>query len=131
MRKRREVIGSSRTLNLVRKRDKASIHQESQTSCERGKEYYSKFSCKRNKVAKSSRTLGLVQERIRVLIHENFKPHAKEERNIKVLKLFRISRIREFELQSPSENSKPYTEQGQNIRYHRYEKFRMNQVTHF
>ena len=36
----REVIGSSRTLNLVRKRGKASIHQESQTSCRRGKEHH-------------------------------------------------------------------------------------------
>ena len=45
--------------------------------------------------------------------------------------LLRISSGREFKLQSPSENSKPCAEQGQNIMYHRYEKFRMIQVTHF
>ena len=42
-----------------------------------------------------------------------------------------ISGEREFEVQNPSENSKPCTEQGQNIKYHRYGKFRMSQVTHF
>ena len=45
--------------------------------------------------------------------------------------LLRISDGREFELQSSSENSKPCTEQGQNIRYHHCEKFKMSQVTHF
>ena len=40
--KKREVIGSSKTLNLMQKRGKASIHRESQTSYGRGREYYSK-----------------------------------------------------------------------------------------
>ena len=100
VRKKREAIRSSRTLNLVRKRGRASTRHEFQTSCEREREYYSK-------------------------------PRAKEERKFKVLKLFQISGRREFELQSPSENSKPCTEQGQNIRYHRCGKFKMSQVTHF
>ena len=46
-------------------------------------------------------------------------------------KQLQISGGREFEVQNPSENSKPCTEQGQNIKYHRYGKFRMSQVTHF
>ena len=129
MRKRRKVIGSSRTLNFMWKRGRVSIHRESQTSCGRGREYYSKVSYKK-KVTRSSRTLGLVRERIRVLIHENSKPCAKEEKNIKVLKLLRISGKKEFKLQSSLENSKPCMKQGQNIRYHCCEKFRMDQVIH-
>ena len=61
---------------------------------------------------------------------KNFEPHAKGE-NEYLLKLPRISGEREFELRSPLENSKPCTEQRQNIRYHRYGKFRMSQVTYF
>ena len=85
----------------------------------------------KKKVIGSPRTLGLVWKRIRVLIHENFDPRAEKKRNIKVLKLLRISGEREFELQSSSENSKPCIERGQNIRYHCCEKFRMSQITHF
>ena len=137
VRKRREVIWSSKTLNLVWKRGKASIHRESQTSYERGMKHYfesrteekrsyrviknSKPRAKEGQSINLSRILNLVRKRKGILS----KPRAKEERNIKVLKLFRISGRREFELQSPSENSKLYTKQGQNIRYHCYGKFRM------
>ena len=61
---------------------------------------------------------------------KNFE-HCTEEEKEYLLKLPRISGGREFELRSPLENSKPCKEQGQNIRYHRYGKFRMSQVTHF
>ena len=40
MRKSEEVTRSSRTLNLMRKRGRALIHQESRTSCGGGREHY-------------------------------------------------------------------------------------------
>ena len=82
--KRREVIKSSKILNLVQKRGKASTRQESQTSCETEREYYSKPRAKeernitsnlvrkRKEVIGSSKTLNLVQKRVRVLIYEEF-----------------------------------------------------------
>ena len=110
-----QSINSSRIPNLVRKRKGILLQDRVQ----------------KKEVTRSPRTLGLVRKGIRVLIHENSKPRAKEERNIKVFKLLRISGRREFELQSSSENSKPCTKQGQSIRYHRYGKVKMSQVTHF
>ena len=79
IRKRREVIWSSITLNLIRKRDRASIHQESQTSCERGKEYHfeSRAEEKRSyKTTKNSRPRA--KEDQSILIHE-------EKKNIKII----------------------------------------------
>ena len=61
MRKGRKVIGSLRTLNLMRKRGRASIHRESQTSCGRERKYRIK-----RKVTRSSKTLNLVRKKVRV-----------------------------------------------------------------
>ena len=52
--KKREVRGSSRTLNLMRKKGRASICQESQTSCGRGREYYPNLVRKRKGTSKFS-----------------------------------------------------------------------------
>ena len=104
VRKRREVIGSSRTLNLMRKRGRASIHRESQTSCEREREYYSKVSYRRKKgVSRSSGTQNLVRKKVRVLIHEEFQTLYERGKEYQISQLLRISGGREFELQSSSE----------------------------
>ena len=118
VRKRKEVIKSSRTLNLVRKRGKASIDREFRTSCGRGREHYFKSRAKEWRNHK---------------IIKNHKPQVEEDQSInswefqtscglgkehQTSQLLRISDGREFELQSLSENFKPCTEQGQNIRYH-------------
>ena len=72
-----------------------------------------------------------MRKKVRVLIHEEFQTSCERGKEYQSSQLPRISGGREFELQNSSENSKPCMEQGQNIRYHRCEKFRMSQVTHF
>ena len=64
-----QSINLSRILNLVRKRKGILLQGLVQ----------------KKEVTRSPRTLGLVRKRIRVLIHETSKPHAKEERNIRIL----------------------------------------------
>ena len=120
-RKSEEVTRSSRTLNLVRKRGRASIHRESRTSRGGGREHYFRSRVKKWRSYEIfKKTLNLART---------------EEQSISLLKFPNLVRKGEgTSKQSSSKKKKNLNHarnKGQNIRYYHYGKFRMSQVTHF
>ena len=72
-----------------------------------------------------------MRKKVRVLIHEELQISCERGKEYQSSQLPRISGGKEIELRSSSKNFKPCTEQGHNIKYYRYGKFRVSQVTHF
>ena len=97
MRKRKEV---KKTLNLVRKKGRASVREKFETLCERGNKQF-QISCEREKNSKPRANRGTEHQFVK-----NLKSRAKEERNS-----FE-SRAKEKKSQ---ENSKPRAKEGQSI----------------